>query len=109
MAERFCKTCRGWHDLDKPWPCPLPAQTKRSDIPSPIIIQDGMDPVQSQLDGQFYDSKSQLRATYKQAGVVEVGNDSSITAPKPAPKKRPNKREIHDTVSKAFSQAGLGA
>ncbi|UPK02389.1 hypothetical protein [Bradyrhizobium sp. 170] len=34
-----------------------------------------MDPVQSQLDGRMYDSKSALRATYRATGVTEVGND----------------------------------
>lgn len=74
-----------------------------------MVIGDTMDPVQSQLDGKLYDSKSQLRATYKRAGVVEVGNDSSITAPKPTPRKRVNRRDVSKSVEQALSKAGFGA
>jgi hypothetical protein len=71
-------------------------------------MSDAMQPVQSQLDGRIYDSKSKLRRTYRDAGVVEVGNDSSVTDPK---RKVPkvDRQAIKASVSKAFSQAGLGA
>lgn len=109
--ERFCKICRGWHDLDKPWPdnCLPERNWTRSDLASPMLIRDGMDPVQSQLDGKMYESKSALRQTYKQAGVVEVGNDSSVIDPKPYRKPRPRREDINASVSKALSQAGFGA
>lgn len=81
----------------------------RSDLSAPMLIGDTMEPVQSQLDGRMYDSKSTLRATYKQAGVVEVGNDSSVVNPKPRQKTKPNRQDIKAAVGKAFSRAGLGA
>ncbi len=74
-----------------------------------MIIMDTMQPVQSQLDGKFYDSKAALRATYKAAGVVEVGNDSSITQPKPRAKTTPCRKAIRETVEKSLARAGLGA
>jgi len=80
-----------------------------SDLPCPRFIRDDMEPVQSQLDGRLYDSKSALRATYKAAGVVEVGNDSSVTNPKPFKRPKPDRKEIRNTIDKAFSRAGLGA
>lgn len=82
---------------------------KRSNLKSPMIMGDSMQPVQSMLDGKMYDSKSALRATYKAAGVIEVGNDSSITDPKPRAKTKPDKKAVRATVEKAFSRAGLGA
>lgn len=82
---------------------------KRSDLPGPMIITDTMDPVQSQLDGKFYDSKAALRSTYRAAGVVEVGNDSSVTDPKPFKRPKPKREDIKASVNKAFSRAGLGA
>lgn len=81
----------------------------RSDLPGPMIISDTMEPVQSQLDGKFYDSKAALRSTYKAAGVVEVGNDSSVLNPKPFKRPKPKREDIKASVNKAFSKAGLGA
>jgi len=105
--ERFCKVCAGWHPLDKPWPhnCRAEDWTQRSELPAPMLIRDGMEAVQSMLDGKMYDSKRALRATYRQAGVVEVGNEEM----KPAPKPKPDRAKIKEAVGKAFSRAGLGA
>lgn len=106
--ERLCKVCGGWHDLDKPWPdnCLPERNWTRSDLAAPMIIQDTMQPVQSMLDGKMYDSKSALRQTYKAAGVVELGNEAPK---KPKAPERPKRAEVKAAVSKAFSQAGLGA
>jgi hypothetical protein len=60
----------------------------------------------SMLDGKLYDSKSRLRRTYREAGVVEVGNDVHMTPPPP---KRPRREDIKAAVGRAFSKAGLGA
>jgi len=111
MSERFCKVCRYWHSTEQPWPadCHVEPERKRSDIPSPMLIADHMEPVQSQLDGKMYDSKAALRATYKQAGVVELGNDSSVVDPKPRPKVKADRKEIRKAVDTAFSRVGLGA
>jgi len=84
-------------------------QGKRSNLTSPMVIGDTMQPVQSMLDGKMYDSKSSLRATYKAAGVVEIGNDASVTQPKPRARPKPDRKAVKETVSKAFSRAGLGA
>lgn len=108
--QRFCRVCEGWHEPDA-WPhnCMPERNLARSDIPGPMIISDTMDPVQSQLDGKFYDSKTALRSTYKAAGVVEVGNDSSVLEPKPFKRPKPKREDIKASVNKAFSKAGLGA
>lgn len=110
MRERFCKVCRGWHKLDA-WPhnCLPERNWNRSDFSAPMVITDTMDPVQSMLDGKLYDSKAALRATYRRAGVVEVGNDPSVLEPKPFQRPKPDRKEIQAAVGKAFSQAGLGA
>ena len=110
MTERFCRICKGWHNPEA-WPhnCLPERILSASDLPSPHFISDTMDPIQSQVDGRVYDSKHNLRASYKQAGVVEVGNDSSVVAPKPFKKPKPDRNQIKGSVAKAFSQAGLGA
>lgn len=108
MTERFCRICGHWHKLNR-WPAAcLPDRGEAlSELAAPQIISDCMDPVQSQLDGKFYDSKSTLRRTYQQAGVVELGNDSSVIAPK---RKKPtfDRQGVRASVAKAFSRAGLG-
>jgi hypothetical protein len=81
-----------------------PAFRKRSSHASPVVIGDSMTPVQSMLDGKFYDSKTALRATYKAAGVTEVGNDPAIRRRKP----KPDREAIKDTVGRAFARVGLG-
>ena len=108
--QRFCRVCEGWHEPEA-WPhnCMPERNMARSDIPGPMIITDTMDPVQSQLDGKFYDSKAALRSTYKAAGVIEVGNDSSVLEPKPFKRPTPKREDIKASVNKAFSKAGLGA
>lgn len=85
-----------------------PVRKARSHLPGPMLIRDDMEPVQSMLDGRMYDSKSKLRATYRAAGVTEVGNDVKFTPP-PKPGTRVNRKEIEATVGRAFSKAGLGA
>jgi hypothetical protein len=58
------------------------------------------------LDGKLYDSKSELRKTYKQAGVVEVGNDPQRYRPKP--KAKIDRKTIRDTLQKAKARFDRG-
>jgi len=109
MHKRVCRACGKLHDVDN-WPVECARQVARSEqVKAPMFIRDCMDPVQSMLDGKYYTSKSALRETYKQAGVVEVGNDSSIMNPKPRPKVKPDRKKVRQSIDKAFSRAGLGA
>ena len=59
--------------------------------------------VQSQLTGQWYESKSSLRSEYKAHGVVELGNE----APKaPAPIQSP--KITKDEVGRAMQMVKEG-
>ena len=115
MTLRYCKTCTGWHDLDRPWPdnCRQEDWRQRSELPAPYTIsfvdEVGSKPVKSMLDGKYYLSKKKLRQTYKDHGMIEVGNDSSVTNPKPFVKPKPDRKEIRAAVRRAFSRAGMGA
>jgi len=84
-----------------------PAIHKRSILGAPMVIADSMAPVQSMLDGKLYDSKAALRATYRAAGVTEVGNDPAAFQTKPKPKV--DRHAVKAAVGRAFSRAGLGA
>ncbi len=77
------------------------------DLGCPHIISDVMDHVKSMLDGEMYDSKSHLRQTYKQAGMTELGNDSSIMDPKPFKRPPPDKAGIEEAVGRAWSAVDL--
>lgn len=87
----------------------------RSELSAPMLVGDTIEPTQSMADGRFYTSKAALRNTYKPSGnpdgkrYVEVGNDPSVTAPKPFKRPKPKRADIRAAVGRAFSQAGLGA
>lgn len=107
MRQRLCKVCGCWHELED-WPseCARAPSAARSSLSAPMVIGDVMTPVQSMLDGKLYDSKSALRATYRAAGVREVGNDVKTTPP---PKKPIDRKAVRASVERAFSRAGMGA
>jgi hypothetical protein len=95
-------------DFSREIPAPLKVrlEPKRSDLPCPRLASDVMEPVQSQLDGRMYDSKSALRATYRAAGVTEVGNDPARLRPR---KRRPiSDKDVSDTVEKAVARVERG-
>lgn len=78
----------------------------RSDLPAPRIATDIMEPVQSQLDGKLYDSKSALRATYRQAGVTEIGNDPARS--RPLERQKAPRTEIKNVVDRAKARFERG-
>lgn len=80
---------------------------RNPDLAIPGVISDTMPPVQSMLDGKMYDSKATLRATYREAGVTEVGNDPSVTNPKPFKRPPPDRQAIRDSLKRAYSQVNL--
>lgn len=81
-------------------------EPKRSDMPCPQIMSDIMPPVQSQVDGRIYESKSAIRASYKAAGVIEVGNDPARNKPFERPKT--DRKVIKQTVEKAVARFNRG-
>lgn len=95
------------------WSKPLPelprkqeSPAARSDLPCPRIMSDAMEPVQSMLDGKMYDSKSALRATYRAAGCIEVGNDPARF--KPRERKKVDRRAVKTTLEKAEARFNRG-
>lgn len=106
MAQRFCKSCRDWHNLDQPWPlaCIKIEPDKRG--PYRIhVISDTMTPVQSQVDGKMYDSKATLRSSYRAHGVIEVGNDPARLRRTKAPKI--DRQAIRASIERAKSRVAL--
>ena len=82
MAQRLCRVCNGWHDLDEPWPHNCRRERpQRSHLTAPMLIRDTTDPFQSMADGMFYDSKSAYRRSLVNGPekYVELGNDAPTT------------------------------
>jgi hypothetical protein len=109
MTLRSCRVCNGWHDIDEPWPNDCLGHFVRYDQARsethqfPMFIPDHMPAVQSMLDGKMYDSKSELRKTYKAAGVIEVGNDAKMTV---SPPKKP--KITRDEIERAVQMVKDG-
>lgn len=118
MRQFFDKQSGEWVDEDEyAFRKAVPAQlSKRSDLPAPLLMNDTMEkPIQSMATGEWFDSKKRLRETYKPSGnkegkrYIEVGDDRSITNPKPFKKPKPDRQAIRASVRRAFSKAGFGA
>lgn len=101
MAQRMCKICRKWHDLDKPWPAKCVRFTK-SDAPN--VISDKLEkPLRHMGTGRYLDSKSAFRKEDKSIGAVCVGNEATAKPRKPIEMARPGpdiKRAIEQLRSR---------
>jgi len=89
--------------------CMPEAVGARSDaLPVPIYIADGMPAVKSMADGVHYDSKSAIRASYRNGPIryEEVGNDTAHLRHR-APS-RPDPAAINDSVEKAVARFERG-
>jgi hypothetical protein len=100
MPERFCKTCKGWHDLDQPWPLECSKEPEeRSSLPFPMIIRDDMEPGVHPYDGREYASKSAWRAANRAGGYIEIGDDAQrFNVPS---KPKPDRKGIRESLQKA--------
>lgn len=69
----------------------------RSSLPLPYVISDTMDATE-QVDGKFYESKSEFRAVGKALGLIEVGNEK--LPPRVRSSKQPGFKEKRRQVLK---------
>lgn len=104
---RICRYCGDLHDIAS-WPANhMDPQPARSVLPAPYTISDTMEAgVQSMADGKIYTSKSAIRRHYRQAGMIEVGNDPARNRRPPKPK--PDRRAIKTAVEKAAARVARG-
>jgi hypothetical protein len=79
-----------------------PLDSKRSHLSAPMLIRDTMDPIQGQMDGKLYDSKSAYNRAVRDAGCVVVGNEKMEGAP---PNFDPSPAEAD--VKQAMDQLGI--
>jgi hypothetical protein len=69
----------------------------RSDLASPGLIRDHIDPFKSMADGKLYDSKSAYRQTLRDRGLTEIGND--VQKPTPPPKTNTRREFLHKRLA----------
>lgn len=82
-------------------------RANQGELCAPMVITDGMAPVQSMTNGQIYDSKSAIRAEYRRAGVLEVGTEKPMKKPKPD--KAAMQKARRAAIGKSLSRMGFGA
>lgn len=102
--SRFCKVCKDFHDLEEAWPSAcyghFATQSAGAGEARFYVQSDTIEPFRSMADGKMYGSKSKYRADLKARGLIEVGNDPQIAAPKPrdlAAEKAARRKTIIDT------------
>ena len=76
---------------------------KRSGLPSPMLIRDGMEATLNHADGQRYDSKRAYEKAVKAAGCEIVGNDPAFKRPK-APEYKP--QGVVEDIKRAIEEVG---
>jgi hypothetical protein len=92
--SRFCRECKGWHDLNEAWPVECLGHFGIRGDAGPQIITDTIDPIRSMADGKMYDSKSMYRKELRARGCYEVGNDRIERRPTPLPPVRDTLRQV---------------
>lgn len=98
MAERMCKVCRKWHNLDKPWPAKCVRTIKHGDAPN--VISDNLGThLRHMGTGRMLDSKSAFRKEDKAIGATCVGNEATVKPRKMIEPPRPG----HD-IKRAIQQ-----
>lgn len=82
------------------WGKPDETPVARSDLPSPMVIRDGLpQSLQHMADGRFYDSKRAMEKADRDAGCVCIGNET----PKPMDNSPPppiTKAEVAEAYNK---------
>ncbi|MFQ8433483.1 hypothetical protein [Amaricoccus sp. W119] len=77
-------------------------------LATPVVISDsqgGVRGVQSMLNGEMYDSKSNMRRHYRERGATEIGND--VPTERVSRKREPDSAKIKDAIGRAFNRVGL--
>lgn len=108
MKSRHCRVCGEFHDLNSAWPtsCNAHFATRgpRSALTAPMIVRDGMDPIQSMADGQIYDSKSRYYDSVRAHGCEIVGNEKAAFDKQPTYEPQ----GVRDSMKQAIEQLEAG-
>lgn len=91
---RHCDVCKGWHDLEEPWPsaCMDHYRKRKGEDRIGLQIVKDIDPYKSVVDGSVIGGRKQHRDHLRARGLVEVGNDNVKQQYQPPP------NPVHDIV-----------
>lgn len=96
--SRHCDACKGWHDLNEPWPTKCLGHFKRldeSNTRSAHVMGD-IEPYRA-VTGEIIRGRKQHKDFLKARGVVEVGNEViNKTYEPPPPPREDIKRAIEE-------------
>lgn len=81
--SRLCRVCKAFHPLEDAWPLDCLGHFGERPALAPFVRPDGMDPIQSMVSGQFFDSRSAYYREVRAAGCEIVGNDVNGFGPRP--------------------------
>lgn len=79
----------------------------RSDMPTPMIINDQLDYMYSHVDGQRYTSKRAYEKSVRRAGLTIVGNEDISKHVTPSYSEAAHEADIHADVQRAISEVKL--
>lgn len=72
---------------------------QRSDLAAPGLIRDQTDPFKSMADGKLYDSKSAYRATLRERGLTEIGNEKQVVPTIKPPDRESRRKLLHQQMA----------
>lgn len=108
MRQRFCRSCRSWHEPDA-WPMecmPAVAQSRSDAFPVPYFISDTTEPILHPLDQKYYTSKSTFEKITRDGGYETVGNDPARLRQPVRPKA--DNGAIKQSIEKAMARFNTG-
>ena len=75
--SRHCDICKGWHDMEEPWPTAcLGHYSRRGEANSKSMhVMGDMQPYKNVVDGTMIGGRKQHRDFLRSRGLVEVGNE----------------------------------
>ncbi len=75
--SRHCDVCKGWHDMEEPWPSVCLGHYRRRDEANgkSTQIMGDMQPYRNIVDGKVIGGRRQHREFLRSRGLVEVGNE----------------------------------
>lgn len=98
--SRFCRVCKDFHDLEAAWPEACVSHFGVQASEAPFVRADGMEAVQSMVDGRTYDSKSAYYASVRRAGCEIVGDDRAGYGPRPEYRPQGVGRSIKEAIER---------
>lgn len=99
MTERYCRACKGWHDVDGDWPSACLTHFKAYSAGGMQIIKD-IEPYRSTITQEVIGGRRQHRDHLRAHSCIEIGTEKQ----KPKDRAPPPglKQDLKRAVEKHF-------